>query len=78
MVYETGRKKMRILFCGELVVQGSRSDFNEILELRESFYVVDGMKPQDYKAKTMLVTSPRHDIWFEFHKFDCARFYMPV
>uniref|UniRef100_A0AAV1TNW5 Crinkler effector protein N-terminal domain-containing protein n=1 Tax=Peronospora matthiolae TaxID=2874970 RepID=A0AAV1TNW5_9STRA len=78
VVYETGRRKMRILFSGELVVQGSRSDFDKILDLCETFYIVDGMKPQDYKAKTILVTSPRHEIWFDFHKFDCGRFYMPV
>uniref|UniRef100_A0AAV1TLS1 Crinkler effector protein N-terminal domain-containing protein n=1 Tax=Peronospora matthiolae TaxID=2874970 RepID=A0AAV1TLS1_9STRA len=78
VVYETGRRKMRILFSGELVIQGSRSDFDKILDLCETFYIVDGMKPQDYKAKTILVTSPRHEIRFEFHKFDCGSFYMPV
>lgn len=76
MVYENATK--RFLFCGEVVVVGSRTDFDRVLNQSEAFYVVDGVKPSICTAKTILVTSPRRDVWYHYSERNCATLFMPV
>ena len=78
VVYEPARGKDRFLFCGETAVAGSNMDFKDILNLSETYYVVDAIAPIHYAAKTILLTSPRPKVWKDFYKDDCERFYMPV
>uniref|UniRef100_M4B8L9 Uncharacterized protein n=1 Tax=Hyaloperonospora arabidopsidis (strain Emoy2) TaxID=559515 RepID=M4B8L9_HYAAE len=59
VVYEPARGKDRFLFCGETAVAGSNTDFKDILNLSETYYVVDAIAPIHYAAKTILLTSPR-------------------
>uniref|UniRef100_M4C4W8 RxLR effector candidate protein n=1 Tax=Hyaloperonospora arabidopsidis (strain Emoy2) TaxID=559515 RepID=M4C4W8_HYAAE len=53
-------------------------DFSEVLLQPETFYVVDGVRPSLYVAKTILVTSPRTEIWKKYDQESCKRLYMPV
>uniref|UniRef100_A0AAV1TQG9 Crinkler effector protein N-terminal domain-containing protein n=1 Tax=Peronospora matthiolae TaxID=2874970 RepID=A0AAV1TQG9_9STRA len=71
-------KGERTLFSSNLVVVGSKTDFEIFLKQRKTFYVVDGVKPSRVKAKTMLVTSPRKEVWHKICQRKCARLFMPV
>ena len=53
-------------------------DFSEVLLQHETFYVVDGVRPSLTTAKTILVTSPRTEIWKKYDQEGCKRLYMPV
>uniref|UniRef100_A0AAV1TNA3 Crinkler effector protein N-terminal domain-containing protein n=1 Tax=Peronospora matthiolae TaxID=2874970 RepID=A0AAV1TNA3_9STRA len=76
VVYENATK--RFLFCGEVVAIGSRTDFDRVLDQSEAFYVVDGVEPSSCEAKTILITSPRRDVWCHFSDGNCATLFMPV
>nr|BAP69148.1 RxLR effector candidate protein [Hyaloperonospora arabidopsidis Emoy2] len=79
VIYESSEVEgERTLFSGDLVIKGLHTDFSEVLEQRETFYVVDGVKPSRVKAKTMLVTSPRKKVWHKIFQRNCARLFMPV
>jgi hypothetical protein len=78
VVYESGGSKKRYLFSRDMVVQGSQQDFVGILDKSTTYYIVDAVKPTYYPAKTILLTSPRHNVWFEFNKTNCRTRYMPV
>nr|BAP69156.1 RxLR effector candidate protein [Hyaloperonospora arabidopsidis Emoy2] len=68
----------RTLFSGDMVIKGSHTDFSEVLVQPETFYVVDGVRPSLYVAKTILVTSPRAEIWQKFEQGSCEMLFMPV
>ncbi|CEG43475.1 CRN-like protein [Plasmopara halstedii] len=78
VVYESGDLKKRFLFAHNVVAQGSQQDFVLILDQPTTYYIVDGVKPAYYDAKTILLTSPRRSIWYEFNKTNCRSCYMPV
>eukprot|EP00644_Phytophthora_capsici_P018323 jgi/Phyca11/131973/e_gw1.125.9.1 len=78
VVYESRVCHRRFLFSQDMVVQGSKKDFIEILEQTTTYYVVDGVEPRYYSAKTILLTSPQREVWYEFNKDDCRSCYMPV
>ncbi|KAG3148220.1 hypothetical protein PC128_g23648 [Phytophthora cactorum] len=61
-----------------MVLQGSQQDFVGILDQPTTYYIVDAVKPTYYPAKTILLTSPRRSVWFEFNKTNCRTRYMPV
>ncbi|EEY61763.1 crinkler (CRN) family protein, partial [Phytophthora infestans T30-4] len=78
VVYESGGLKKRFLFAHNVVAQGSQEDFVRILDQPTTYYIVDAVKPAYYPAKTILLTSPRRSIWYEFNKTNCRSCYMPV
>ena len=80
VVYETCKDKWtRTLFSGDKVVQGLWKDFNQVLAQPETFYVVDGVEPSRCDAKTILVTSPRKNIWHKYSQRNGAKvLFMPV
>ncbi|EEY53770.1 crinkler (CRN) family protein, putative [Phytophthora infestans T30-4] len=78
VVYESGGLKKRFLFAHNVVAQGSQEDFVHILDQPTTYYIVDAVKPAYYPAKTILLTSPRRSIWYEFNKTNCQSCYMPV
>uniref|UniRef100_A0AAV1TTW0 Crinkler effector protein N-terminal domain-containing protein n=1 Tax=Peronospora matthiolae TaxID=2874970 RepID=A0AAV1TTW0_9STRA len=78
VVFEPARGEDRFLFCGGTAVAGSNTDYKDVLNQSETFYVVDAIAPINYAAKTILLTSPRPKVWKAFHKDHCKRFYMPV
>ncbi|KAF1787632.1 hypothetical protein GQ600_26010 [Phytophthora cactorum] len=49
---------------------GSQQDFVGILDQPTTYYIVDAVKPTYYPAKTILLTSPRSSVWFEFNKIE--------
>ena len=63
VVYESADIGKCILFSGNVVVQGSREDFDSILMQTETCYIVDGVRPKYCPAKTILVSSSREYIW---------------
>ena len=74
VVYETCEDKWtRTLFSGDKVVQGLWTDFNQVLAQPETFYVVDGVEPSRCDAKTILVTSPRKNIWHKYSQRNGAK-----
>ena len=78
MVYENSDTRRRYLFSNDVAIVGLRSDFDDILEQPDTFYVVDDSKPAHFEAETILISSPCGSVWFDFYKEDCARFYLPV
>ncbi|GMF31914.1 unnamed protein product [Phytophthora lilii] len=78
VVYESGKKKQRLLFSRDMVVRGSNADFIDVLEQPKTYYIVDALRPENFAAKTILLTSPRRSIWWEFNKTNCDSLYMPV
>uniref|UniRef100_A0AAV1TQT5 Crinkler effector protein N-terminal domain-containing protein n=1 Tax=Peronospora matthiolae TaxID=2874970 RepID=A0AAV1TQT5_9STRA len=55
VVYEKYRASGRYLFSNDLVIDGLGSDFDDVLEQPNTFYVVDDVKPAQCEAKTILV-----------------------
>ena len=43
-----------------------------------TFYIVDDAKPVDVAARTVLLSSLGHDVWYSFSKEKCAIRYMPI
>lgn len=78
VVYESDFLGKRYLFADNVVAQGSQEDFDSILDQPTTYYIVDALKPAYYDAMTILLTSPRRSIWYEFDKTDCQSCYMPV
>ncbi|DBA01806.1 TPA: hypothetical protein N0F65_002922 [Lagenidium giganteum] len=78
VVCENGGLKKRVLFAHNVVAKGSQEDFVRILDQPTTFYFVDAVKPVYCPAKTILLTSPRRSIWWEFNKTNCDSLYVPV
>ena len=78
VVYESGKAKCRYLFCDEGTFVGTKSDFRRYLDLGSTFYIVDASKPVDVAAKTILLSSPRRDVWYKFSDDHCDIRYMPI
>ncbi|KAH9180159.1 hypothetical protein AeNC1_017197 [Aphanomyces euteiches] len=78
VVYESGVLKQRFLLTNEIVAEGSQQDFVRILDQPTTYYIVDAVQPVEYEARTILLTSPRRSIWYEFNKTSCRSCYMPV
>ncbi|CAK4608905.1 unnamed protein product [Aphanomyces euteiches] len=77
VVYESGVLKQRFLLTNEIVAEGSQQDFVRILDQPTTYYIVDAVQPVEYEARTILLTSPRRSIWYEFNKTSCRSCYMP-
>ncbi|TMW57984.1 hypothetical protein Poli38472_013458 [Pythium oligandrum] len=78
VVYETAGTDKCYLFSSDTVITGLRRNFRHILRKQTTYYVVDAMKPEVNAAKTILLTSPRRSIWYEFNKANGTSRYMPV
>ncbi|EGF77150.1 hypothetical protein BATDEDRAFT_92027 [Batrachochytrium dendrobatidis JAM81] len=78
VVYESGVDQKRYLLTPNGVFEGGKHAFWKILDSSSTFYIVDGSAPVDVDAKTILVTSPRWEIWHRFSKGSCDIRYMPV
>ncbi|OAJ41341.1 hypothetical protein BDEG_24962 [Batrachochytrium dendrobatidis JEL423] len=71
VVYESGVDQKRYLLTPNGVLEGGKDAFWKILDSSSTFYIVDGSAPVDVDAKTILVTSPRREIWHRFSKGSC-------
>jgi hypothetical protein len=79
VIYESSlSKEWLYLLTPKGVFKGTRSSLFEILMLKTTFYIVDGMAPMGVSAKTILLTSLRRDIWHQFSEHCCDLRYMPV
>ncbi|TMW57981.1 hypothetical protein Poli38472_013455 [Pythium oligandrum] len=78
VVYETRARKRCYLFTSGKAFIGSQSDFEDILRKPTTYYIVDAVEPTYYPAKTILLTSPRRSVWYEFSKTKCRTCFMPV
>lgn len=78
VVYESGTSDRRYLLSPNRIAVGLKSDFSMFLDLASTYYIVDATRPVVAAAKTVLLTSPRRDRWWEFHKIGCTLQYMPV
>lgn len=72
------QKEWLYLFTPDGVFKGNRTSFDDLLMSPKTFYIVDGMTPVHVDAKTILLTSLRKEIWFQFSKTSCKLRYMPV
>jgi hypothetical protein len=71
VVYENGSSlDVRFLITPDGVAKGSTETFHPYLSLPTTFYIVGGVTPRSVlaKTKTVLVTSPKHDICYPFRK----------
>ncbi|KAF0488607.1 rxlr effector candidate protein [Gigaspora margarita] len=84
---EFGIKKRKVentvtdLFCFNEghVDAGTLDDFSDYLRSQETWYLVDGVTPEDVEAKTIIALSPQRikkDEFQEFDKIIVKRFYM--
>ncbi|EGF77367.1 hypothetical protein BATDEDRAFT_27719 [Batrachochytrium dendrobatidis JAM81] len=78
VVYESFQEECLYLFTPNGVFKGDRRSFHNQLMSLSTFYIVDGMAPTVVNARTILVTSPRREIWYQFCKNSCDIRYMPV
>jgi hypothetical protein len=78
VVYEYGKEEHRFLFSPNAVLQGTRYDFAEYLDLKSTYFIVDAAAPRPADAKTILVSSLRREIWKEFVKDRCQMRFMPI
>ncbi|KAJ3254311.1 hypothetical protein HK103_007282 [Boothiomyces macroporosus] len=78
VVYQSGKAECRYLFCTEGVFKGRKDDYTAYLDISSTFYIVDATTPVDVAAKTILLSSPRRDVWYKFSNDHCTRRYMPV
>jgi hypothetical protein len=79
VVYQPpGEHANRFLFCEHGVFEGNYSSFAQALHEETTFYIVDACVPDAVFAKTILVTSPRKEIWHEFSKKNCTLRFMSV
>uniref|UniRef100_K3WFF0 Uncharacterized protein n=1 Tax=Globisporangium ultimum (strain ATCC 200006 / CBS 805.95 / DAOM BR144) TaxID=431595 RepID=K3WFF0_GLOUD len=78
VVYEGGGSRKRFLFSRDTIAQGSERDFVSILGQQTTYYIVDAARPMYAPVKTILLTSARRSIWYEFSKTNCESLYMPV
>jgi hypothetical protein len=78
VVYESGKAKCRYLFFEDGIFMGTLDDFRRYLNMTTTLYIVDASKPVDVAAKTILLSSPRRDVWYKFSDDHCDIRYMPV
>ncbi|EPZ32841.1 hypothetical protein O9G_004888 [Rozella allomycis CSF55] len=78
VVYERGKSNERYLFSSGVISWGSQSDFVPYLREPNTIYIVDAFKPVDVAAKTILLSSPRQDVWYKFSDDHCTIRYMSV
>ena len=72
------QKEIKYLFTPQNVFVGSGSDFYNQLSSSSTFYIADGIEPDFYPAKTILISSHRNEVWKRFAKNSCTLRYMPV
>ena len=77
VVYESGKAKCRYLFSADGIFIGTQDDFRRYLNITTTLYVVDASKPVDVAAKTILLSSPRRDVWYKFSDDRCDIRFMP-
>lgn len=53
-------------------------DESSTLNLEETIFICDGIKPPIEGMPTVLITSPQREIWWQFHKDGCRNLFMPV
>ncbi|KAI8894042.1 hypothetical protein BC833DRAFT_531060 [Globomyces pollinis-pini] len=78
VVYESGKAEKQYLFSADGISHGKRGDFTNYLDEASTFYIVDASKPVDVAAKTILLSSPRRDVWYKFSDDHCDIRYMPI
>ena len=78
VVYENGKSPSSILFSPNEIKIGTIYDFLYYLYKPETYYIVDGTTPIQVPAKTILLTSPRREVWYQFSKCHCIIRYMPI
>jgi hypothetical protein len=78
VVYESGKSKVRYLFSEGLITKGSQSDFVAYLDDDNTMFIVDACTPVDVPAKTILLSSPRRDIWYKYSDSRCTIRFMPT
>jgi hypothetical protein len=78
VVYESGKAKCRYLFSADGIFIGTQDDFRGYLNITTTVYIVDASKPVDVAAKTILLSSPRRDVWYKFSDDHCDIRYMPI
>lgn len=78
VVYECSRSQTPILCSENVVAVGTMLDFFGYLGERDTIYIADDCRPVDVCAKTILLTSPNCDNWYQFAKDHCTIRYMPI
>jgi len=81
IVYDNGSMKRRLLITQDGIAWAPLNNwqvFGEYLDQKTTYYIVDAIAPPAVQAKTLLVTSPRKNIWHEFSKQNAAVHYMPI
>ena len=78
VVYESGKENARYLFSSNGIFTGTKDDFRSDLSETSTFYIVDASKPVDVAAKTILLSSPRREVWYKFSDDHCTIRYMPI
>lgn len=88
IILHTVWKKKMFLFSGRFIALFVNDNDEGVFTLREpdkfmedpnNFYLVDGVHPEGAAAKTLLVTSPRREIYRDFQKLEkVATFFMPI
>lgn len=78
VVYESGKSEKRYLFSSDGIFIGKRDDFIRYLDDVSTYYIVDASRPVDVAAKTILLSSPRRDVWYKFSDDHCDIRYMPI
>ena len=73
-------EESRILFSPQGVQRSVSlsTGFEDQLRTHTTYYIVDGMAPEKFAAKTILLSSPRADTWDKIVKFSGTFFYVPV
>jgi hypothetical protein len=78
VVYESGKAKCRYLFSADGIFIGTQDDFRRYLDITTTLYIVDAFRPVDVAAKTILLSSPRREVWYKFSDDHCDIRYMPI
>lgn len=78
VVYERGKEDCLYLFTPTESREGTREQFRPYLRDRRTYYIADACTPVDVAAKTILLSSPRRNVWYQFSKSHCTIRYMPI
>ncbi|GMF56760.1 unnamed protein product [Phytophthora fragariaefolia] len=78
VVNESGKHKQRYLFTDEVEPAGSQNDFVQILEDPKAYCIINAVEPEYFPAKTSLLASPRHCMWYKFKKTNRRSCCMPI
>lgn len=81
VVYQSFDGMCAVLRAGSPVtlLQRGSDPLAAVLLQHTTFYVVDGRQPEAARCRTLLITSPRRAVWYEWTKQTLARrLYMPV